>query len=131
MTIRPWNDISSIVLRIASTAARSAWLLSPCPIQWDAAMAAASVMRTSSRPGVRSITVRNASRKALRLAFADGTARGARAPDRGAARRERRARERDLAVQEPRQLRNANSRCGRGHPAALRAGRRRHEPFGV
>src|SRR5260370_1927937 len=109
MTIRQWNDISSIVLRIASTAARSAWLLSPWPIQWDAAMAAASVMRTSSRPGVRSITVRNASRKAVRLAFADGTARGARAADRGAARRERCARDRDLATEQPRHLGTAHT----------------------
>src|SRR5256714_8239399 len=40
--------------RIASTAAWSAALLSPWPIQWEAAIAAASVIRTSSRLGVRS-----------------------------------------------------------------------------
>src|SRR5207247_4634107 len=45
--------------RIASTAAWSAALLLPWPIQWEAAIAAASVIRTSSRLGVRSRGIRS------------------------------------------------------------------------
>src|SRR2546430_8026033 len=58
MTIRPLKRASSMLRRIASTAAWSAELLSPCPIQWAAAMAAASVIRTSSRLDGRSSGMR-------------------------------------------------------------------------
>src|SRR6266508_502775 len=57
MTTVPWNATSSIALRIASTAASSARSLSPCPIQCAAEIAAASVMRTSSRLEVRSVGI--------------------------------------------------------------------------
>src|SRR5258705_9932574 len=65
MTIIPLKRASSIVLRIASTAAWSASLLFPWPIQCAAAIAAASVMRTSSRLGVRSAGMRSSGRVPL------------------------------------------------------------------
>ncbi|CAB4776298.1 unannotated protein [freshwater metagenome] len=56
MTITPRIDTVLSTSRMASTAAPSAPSLSPRPIQRDAAIAAASVTRTSSRARLRSGT---------------------------------------------------------------------------
>src|SRR4029453_16952319 len=54
MTTVPFMPIVEIITRIALTATASAPFLSPRPTQRPAAMAAASVTRTSSRARVRS-----------------------------------------------------------------------------
>ena len=54
MTTTPFIDTVEIIVRIASTAAPSAPILSPRPTQRPAARAAASVTRTSSRARLRS-----------------------------------------------------------------------------
>jgi len=59
ITTVPLKRASSMLLRIASTAAWSASWLFPCPIQCAAAIAAASVIRTSSRLAVRSRGMRS------------------------------------------------------------------------
>src|SRR3954468_4955893 len=56
ITIRPAKSISSIVWRIASVAAASAWSFSPRPMNRDASIAAASVTRIISRASSCSIS---------------------------------------------------------------------------
>src|SRR5690349_9928449 len=57
MTTVPHSGSSFSAMRIASTAAASAASLSPRPIHFDAAIAAASVTRTISRTRTRSRTL--------------------------------------------------------------------------